>query len=345
MADQTRDEPRRVVVAAGSGRSGTSTFTGVMSCLGLHVPEPQIATGRTNPKGFFEPQWVVDLQKQLLRDAVVVLDDARPGAFRLTAKQAARPQVQRLVREWLRTQLDAHPGIIVKDPRNSWFLPMWETCTQAAGAQPCFATMLRHPAEVVGSKDTYYTRSRFGSASKAANWLNVALATEHATRNSPRVFIRYPDLLEDWRHQVQRVDAALGLRVGQRAGEQQRGRVDDFIDPDLRRVQTSWHDLDVPSSVRDLCEAVWQQLATLATSEGDHPGGVLATLDDFREQYARLYGEARAIVQSSIVAARVEGKRAQTARTAPTDVASEPRISRPARLRARARRLRAAGRR
>ena len=70
-----------------------------------------------------------------------------------------------------------------------------------AGATPVFATMLRPPAEVVGSRQTYY-QSRLGSAHLAASWLNMLLHTERATRESVadggRVFVRYADLLDDW---------------------------------------------------------------------------------------------------------------------------------------------------
>ena len=69
------------------------------------------------------------------------------------------------------------------------------------GATPVFATMLRPPSEVVGSKQNYYA-NRLGSAHLAASWLNMMLHTERGTRESVadggRVFVRYGDLLDDW---------------------------------------------------------------------------------------------------------------------------------------------------
>ena len=54
-----REGPRmpdkRVVVVAGSGRSGTSTIAGVLKSVGLRIPPPEVPGNRTNPRGFFEP--------------------------------------------------------------------------------------------------------------------------------------------------------------------------------------------------------------------------------------------------------------------------------------------------
>ena len=60
---------RRVVFVVGSGRSGTSTMAGTLRTLGLHVPQPEVVADATNPKGFGEPRWVVDLHPELLRAA------------------------------------------------------------------------------------------------------------------------------------------------------------------------------------------------------------------------------------------------------------------------------------
>ena len=58
-------------------------------------------------------------------------------------------------------------------------------------------TMLRHPAAVIDSKTRWYGGAQ-GEAGRAAGWINQTLFTERATRESPRAFVRYDDLLEDW---------------------------------------------------------------------------------------------------------------------------------------------------
>ena len=77
---------RRVVFVVGSGRSGTSTMAGALQTLGMHVPQPEVAADETNPKGFGEPQWVVDFHNELLRRCNVQVSDARPSAWYETGK-------------------------------------------------------------------------------------------------------------------------------------------------------------------------------------------------------------------------------------------------------------------
>ena len=74
------------MVVAGSGRSGTSLFSGVLQRLGYHVPQPEVPADPTNPRGFAESQWVVDFHTRLLRAAGVQVSDARP------ARVVARPR-------------------------------------------------------------------------------------------------------------------------------------------------------------------------------------------------------------------------------------------------------------
>ena len=74
------------MLVAGSGRSGTSLFAGIMKRLGYTVPGPEVPADETNPRGFAESQWVVDFHTRLLRRAGVQTADARPSAW----AQAAR---------------------------------------------------------------------------------------------------------------------------------------------------------------------------------------------------------------------------------------------------------------
>ncbi len=194
-----------VVVVAGSGRSGTSTIAGVLKMIGLRVPPPEVPGDASNPRGFFEPQWVVEQHSRLLRASGARLTDARPGAFAATEETGSEGMNRHEVGTWLRSQVEPGVDLVVKDPRSSWFLPMWRQAAIDADIEIAFLTMLRHPAEVVGSKDHYYKAAKVGDTRRHAQtrgvggWINVALQTEFSTRDVRRTFIRYNDLLSDWR--------------------------------------------------------------------------------------------------------------------------------------------------
>jgi hypothetical protein len=308
--------PSRVVVVAGSGRSGTSTIAGVLKTVGLRIPPPEIPGNRSNPRGFFEPRWAVDFQAKLLRRAWVAHTDARPAAFDAAAAVGNEDAVRAEVGEWVKEHLAEAPELLIKDPRNSWFLPMWRQAAADAGADIAFLTMLRHPAEVVGSKDKYYSGVGVGSGqstrhlqtTRVAGWLNVALFTEAATRDGRRTFVLYNDLLDDWRAVVRRVVTELDLHAGRDISDEVGAEVDDFVDPGLRRVRTGWDEIECPDDVRELAEETWQLLTVLAGS-GGFDDAAQSRLDELRSRYVQMYADAEALAQSSAATAKRAGVR------------------------------------
>ena len=68
------------VLVTGSMRSGTSSLAGSLKILGLHVPQPEVPASPRNPKGHFEPHWVIRFHKRLLREALTRPSDGSPQA-------------------------------------------------------------------------------------------------------------------------------------------------------------------------------------------------------------------------------------------------------------------------
>ena len=305
--------PRKVLFVAGAGRSGTSTRAGLMQLMGLHVPQPEVAADETNPKGFGEPRWVVDHHDRLLKEAVVQVSDSRPEAWFETGRVAAREPERIATADWLEGHFEVSSELVVKDPRLSWFLGLWRVAAVRTGATPVFATMLRPPSEVVGSKQTYYA-NRLGSAHLAASWLNMMLHTERGTRESVadggRVFVRYADLLDDWVKTTMHVAETLQLQHVLHADSEQIRDGHRFVDPGLRRMSQTLEELGLPGPLHDLTAATWEELNKLADPGGDTPA-VHEALDQLREAYVGLYEEAAAISRSIVVAAEQRVKRQQ----------------------------------
>ena len=293
-----------MLLIAGAGRSGTSTLAGLLSRIGLHVPQPEVEPDESNPKGFAEPRWVVDFHDRMLERARVQVSDSRPQAWEHTGRICADPQVRARVSAWLGPHFSdgdaVRPELVVKDPRLGWFLPLWRHAAERCEAVPVFATMLRPIAEVVGSKQKYYANT-LGSAHLTASWLNMLLHTELLTRDAPRAFVRYADLLADHRAALSAVGAQLDLAAIRDATPADWARLDDFIDPSLRRVGLDWADLALPPRLEELARTAWDELGKLAST--DDPG-IRATLDEVRSAYGVLYAESEAISKSSVVAAR-----------------------------------------
>jgi hypothetical protein len=265
-----------MVLVAGSGRSGTSTMSGTLQRLGLHVPQPEVTANKNNPKGFGEPRWVVDLHKSLLRRANVMNSDARPSAWPDTARFSSVQPLQKRVHAWLEQQFaEGGEELVIKDPRLGWFVGLWRAAALRSGATSAFVTMLRPVTEVVSSKAMHY-KPRFGDVHAIAAWVNVMLHTELSTRDSARAFVRYHDMLTDWTVPLLRIAERFDLSAVKSSTDHDMRSVHDFIDPSLRRAESTWDDLQETHS----------------------------RLDEVRSAYADFYAESEAVAQSSIAAAR-----------------------------------------
>lgn len=255
---------RHLIVVSGAGRSGTSTAAGALSRLGYHVPQPEIRPNRSNPRGFYESRWVVDFHNKMLSAGDSTALDTRPQVRDTLRAIAQRPTNRSQLLEWLEVQLDSG-NLVIKDPRTFWFLDLWRDTAQQLGANLKCLTMIRHPAEVVGSRDEYYAGDK-SAEQRAANvianlagWVNCSLINEQQTRSSERVFLRYVDFLKDWRSTLREAGQSLDLPFRSHTFESPHP-IDDFIDGDLRRVRATWNDISSPPWLRDIADEAWHLL-------------------------------------------------------------------------------------
>ncbi len=302
-----------LVLVSGSGRSGTSSLAGTLKRLGLHVPQPEVEASETNPRGFYEPQWVIDFHKRHLKELALFNIDSRPAAVDLVASYIASGAPGAELREWLAGQLALqHSGgdqIVVKDPHAFWFAEVWESVSAELGADLRWLTALRHPAEVIGSRDIAYLSSQSDDlrltkeTSNVAGWVHAALLTEQAGRGRRRAFVKYGDLLADWRTALAPVQEQLDLSLGTDLSSTAHHDVDDFIEPSMRKSQLTWDDVRTPDWLRDTAEEVWQLLGVLTTTP--HDEATLARLDEIHVDYNARYADAVALTFDHTRAASV----------------------------------------
>ena len=329
------------MVVTGSGRSGTSTVTGALARLGLDVPGPLAPADERNPKGFYETPWVIERNGRVLESLPVRGNDARPEAADLADAAADDPALVADLRGWLGDHVAGRAQSVVKDPQIFWLHRAWRAAAEAAGVELSFLTMLRHPVEVARSRDTAYLTGkdaehrRVREISNVAAWCNAAYATERATRGAPRAFVRYDDLLDDWRRALAPLEQRLGIRLDPAMSGGAHHPVDDFVDRSLNRSRAGWDETSVPASVRDVAEATWQAVNRLVDDPQD--AEAVSALERAREQYVALHADAVALAADHTQAAvqtAVRDRREEVQRLR----------GRVARLRARVEELEAAGR-
>lgn len=304
----------RLVLVTGAGRSGTSTVAGTLHHLGLHVPLPVLKTNESNPRGFFESTWPLWFHRRIMDAAGIEQIDGRPEARGLM-HEAADHAVQDELLEWLGGVTAEHDKIVVKDPRASWVPHLWTQASEQLGYSISFVTMLRHPAEVVGSRSTHYSKPReqMGERNFAvmnlAGWVNQTINTEQQTRGQARTWIRYHDLITDWRAQMRRVRDVSGMEFNHPL-DPTRHEVDEFIDPSLRRHTVRFGDLDLPRSLTDIAEEVWEA-GNLLSQGGGSDAEAEHRIDAAADAYATLFRDSAAIARDE-TQARVRAARQST---------------------------------
>jgi hypothetical protein len=338
-----RPERRQMLVVAGTGRSGTSLFTGLTGRLGFPVPKPEVSANRSNPRGFSEPRWLVDYHNELLASVDVVIEDGRPEAWDLTDEVAADAQALDPVVDWLDQQFGANERIVVKDPRLAWFIGLHRTAAAKVGADLYVATMLRHPAEVMRSREIAYG-TRTNNTTRVVGWLTMMLGIEARTRDLPRAVVRFDDLLDDWRSTLMQADASTGMGLFERATDEQLAEADALVDPKLHRSTGVWAELELPGRVLDLARRAYDSYGRLVGVPAGDQHQARAELDELRAELHDYYDECFDVSRNRTGAfARSEKRKAARRVRQEMRQAVEDRPGLGARLRRAATRLRKSG--
>ena len=315
MPDSSDRRPLWLVIT-GSGRSGTSSVGGTLKRLGLHVPQPEVEADEKNPRGYYEPAWLAKLLKDFMDPIPVRTIDSRPETPEIAKAELAKTDIEDQLREWLRGLLD-HDQVALKDTRAYWIYDTFARLADELGAELASLTMLRHPTEVVRSRDTAYLAGqseafrRERETTNVAAWMNAAFETERVTRGNRRAFVRYADLREDWRTAMRRAGEQIGLNYNADLTPLEEGGehhpVDDFIDAGLFRSRVTWDDIHVAPILQEMAQETWDAMNALVDDPQD--AGAIAALERLREQYVELYGFAVAMAQDERTAQLVAVRR------------------------------------
>ena len=181
-----------------------------------------------NPLGYWEPRAVNVLNETILhRHSSSLLDPTlrlqEPNAFDAKENAACIAEIGTFL-----NTLPAAPLVVIKDPRITALSGVWFEATRQAGLDIAAVIAVRHPQEVIAS-----LAARTGASPElsSALWLKYNLLAERYTRGTPRVFVGYHNLLDDWRREITRISA--GLEIGLNTRDD--CAVEGFLNHDQRR--------------------------------------------------------------------------------------------------------------
>jgi hypothetical protein len=212
----------------GVPRSGTSALTRVLSLCGATLPTGLAGADPRNPRGYWEPRASLHLNNTILRrHGSAVFDTSlrlqEDGAFDAEEKAACITKIGAFL-----STLPAAPLVLIKDLQITLLSSVWFEAARLAGFDIAVVIAVRHPQEVIASGASGFLAS---PELASALWLKFNLLAERDTRALPRVFVEYANLLDDWRREVTRISAALGIDLNTR----DEGAIEEFLTPDLHR--------------------------------------------------------------------------------------------------------------
>jgi hypothetical protein len=127
--------------------------------------------------------------------------------------------------------------VVIKEPKTTTVSGIWFEGARQAGFDVAAVIAVRHPAEIIGSLERRANRQNYVDSSPeltCAWWLKYSMLAERDTRDVPRVFVEYANLLADWRLEVKRISTALAVDLDNKDEQ----AVDAFLTPDLRHHRT-----------------------------------------------------------------------------------------------------------
>lgn len=311
----------RLVLIAGPPGSQHGSYARVIGKLGFRVPDQR----RSGEDGGSEARWSARFHQRILRRSGVTPTDGRPASFALAAEHASGSLFQERVSDWLTTQFDANEQVAVNDARLTWLIPQWCTIAKTLGADVGLVVMLRHPLDCLAETPALL-RDASSAAARVANWINVMLQLEHASREGRRSLVRTEDLRGDWANTIATSCQELGIPILDTATTAQIRKANLAASKAPRSpLVEGWEVTGIQPHLSELAEQVWTdllQLQALGDSETTRK-----QLDLHRESYDALYEMAEGIARSSVAAARREG-RAEERERRRTEPAANQRQSR-----------------
>jgi hypothetical protein len=276
--DQDLRVPRQGILILGMHRSGTSAVARVVNLLGAAAPADLMPATPSNPRGHWESNRFYAIHEELLKAAGTAWDDWRPvdsNWFESSPADTYREQLKSaIVAEYGENRL-----IYIKDPRICRLVPFWLGILHELNITPSVLFSVRNPLEVAYS---LASRDGFSLEKSLLLWLRHTLDAEYATRNLPRSFVEFEQLMLDW----QTCMVSAGTRLGiswPNLSNATKTQIEEFLDFELRHHSVTTQELranpDLIEWVADIYESIVRYL-----SDGDDLK-LQATFNIVRERF------------------------------------------------------------
>ena len=279
------------VLVAGMHRSGTSAVTRVINILGAAIASDLWpASIGDNDRGFWESTKVIQIHEELLQGIQSSYDDplSLPDGW-IKTKAAQRAEVQ--IAEFIKQEFGDSSIFVVKDPRISRLLPLWLKVLDKLKIKSVVVLPLRNPLEIAGS---LRKRNGFAQAKSLLMYTHCNLEAELASRDRPRLFVSYEQLLDDWRPFAERFKTLVGPRL--RPQNRYTVEIDNFLTTELHRNISSREDFKLHPEMSASAIEIFDR--TTAVVNGGDEAALRGAFDRLRDTLAEADRLFRGLVVS-----------------------------------------------
>jgi hypothetical protein len=264
---------RTAVCVLGFHRSGTSMTTRLLNLLGVELGGDLLPANHDNPRGFWEPRWMVRFNDEVL---------AAAEASYMVPPRLDTPWAQfEALRERAGALLDENLGefslFAFKDPRLCLTWPFWQPLVAERVDEIRYVICLRSPAETAASmvkRDRYpgVTHAHWGDL-----WLDYTGRSLAATRDASRLIVFYDDLLRNGRDEARRLADFVGQPWpdGEAAAE-----LDASIDVSMRHHAASLHETAADDRLPAAARSAYVALRSAAVSGREMAAALERTVED-----------------------------------------------------------------
>lgn len=215
------------IFVLGMHRSGSSAVARVLGLCGASLPQKLVEANQGNPRGYWEPLEALNLNEEFLLQQGSSWDDPTLHLqYKYIQSHEGSLFIER-IREFLLQSVTEKP-LVIKEPRITTLPSYWFEAARAAGLEVKIVIPVRHPNEVIAS---LVARDQISLELASLLYVKYNLLAERESRNYPRVFVGYANLLENWRQEVARVSASLCLELVNR----DENGIAAFLSQDLHR--------------------------------------------------------------------------------------------------------------
>jgi hypothetical protein len=225
-------------------RSGTSLVAAMLKRLGFYLgPEDEMIVGDSdNPGGYHELAPFTDVNDRIRLALGMFANPALcvPADWR---DFEGMPDLVETLKGRIDTTFRSHPGWLLKDPRISLLLPIYESIVP----NPAFAICVRNPLDCAKS---FNKKFEVPERVCIGMWLQHTLCALHDTKGAPRRVVLYESLLSDPSQQLGRI---LELYPHRWQSEEDLASAAGFVRADLNHEGKNQHLLGNlrPSLIRE----------------------------------------------------------------------------------------------